>query len=96
MGFYHFYVAPFSGFVGDLPVILAKPQTYMNLSGESVKICFSYSYYHTFKKLVYTMTSGHVRGLMRSFLIFDIVIIVLKRCIVIIKSVVFVIYCVSS
>ncbi|KAF2586422.1 hypothetical protein F2Q70_00036015 [Brassica cretica] len=24
------------GFVGDLPVILAKPQTYMNLSGESV------------------------------------------------------------
>jgi PTH1 family peptidyl-tRNA hydrolase len=30
------------GFVADLPVILAKPQTYMNLSGESV-ICFSYS-----------------------------------------------------
>ncbi|KAF8044614.1 hypothetical protein N665_7465s0002 [Sinapis alba] len=38
------------GFVGDLPVILAKPQTYMNLSGESV-ICFFYSYYHTFKNL---------------------------------------------
>lgn len=25
-----------SGFVGDAPVLLAKPQTYMNLSGESV------------------------------------------------------------
>lgn len=25
-----------SGFVGDIPVFLAKPQTYMNLSGESV------------------------------------------------------------
>ncbi|GAU41626.1 hypothetical protein TSUD_81110 [Trifolium subterraneum] len=24
------------GFVGDVPVFLAKPQTYMNLSGESV------------------------------------------------------------
>lgn len=24
------------GFVGDAPVLLAKPQTYMNLSGESV------------------------------------------------------------
>ena len=25
-----------SGFVGEVPFILAKPQTYMNLSGESV------------------------------------------------------------
>lgn len=25
-----------SGFIGDTPVFLAKPQTYMNLSGESV------------------------------------------------------------
>lgn len=24
------------GFVGEVPVFLAKPQTYMNLSGESV------------------------------------------------------------
>lgn len=26
------------GFVGEVPVLLAKPQTYMNLSGESVSI----------------------------------------------------------
>lgn len=26
----------FLGLVGDVPVFLAKPQTYMNLSGESV------------------------------------------------------------
>ncbi|RYR46805.1 hypothetical protein Ahy_A07g032633 [Arachis hypogaea] len=26
----------FVGFVGNIPVFLAKPQTYMNLSGESV------------------------------------------------------------
>lgn len=25
-----------TGFVGDIPIFLAKPQTYMNLSGESV------------------------------------------------------------
>ena len=41
---YMFYVFSkclhFSGFVDDTPVFLAKPQTYMNLSGESV--CYSY------------------------------------------------------
>lgn len=25
-----------SGFIGDVPVMLAKPQTFMNASGESV------------------------------------------------------------
>ncbi|KAI3424556.1 uncharacterized protein J3R85_010571 [Psidium guajava] len=30
------------GFVGDVPVFLAKPQTYMNLSGESVKLSLEY------------------------------------------------------
>lgn len=26
----------FAGFIGNVPVMLAKPQTFMNLSGESV------------------------------------------------------------
>ncbi|KAK7251596.1 hypothetical protein RIF29_34928 [Crotalaria pallida] len=30
------------GFIGDVPVILAKPQTFMNLSGESVGAIVSY------------------------------------------------------
>ncbi|KAG4398434.1 hypothetical protein GLYMA_08G040400v4 [Glycine max] len=30
------------GFIGDVPVILAKPQTFMNLSGESVGTIVSY------------------------------------------------------
>ncbi|KAL3021906.1 hypothetical protein AAZX31_05G217800 [Glycine max] len=30
------------GFIGDVPVILAKPQTYMNSSGESVGAIVSY------------------------------------------------------
>lgn len=29
---------PIAGFIGDVPVILAKPQTYMNSSGESVSL----------------------------------------------------------
>ena len=27
-----------AGFIGESPVLLAKPQTYMNLSGESVRL----------------------------------------------------------
>jgi len=34
----NFYASWFvAGFVGEVPVFLAKPQTYMNLSGESVR-----------------------------------------------------------
>jgi peptidyl-tRNA hydrolase len=29
-------VFPVAGYIGDVPVILAKPQTFMNLSGESI------------------------------------------------------------
>ncbi|GAU39282.1 hypothetical protein TSUD_72210, partial [Trifolium subterraneum] len=32
----------FSSYIGDVPVILAKPQTFMNLSGESVGAIVSY------------------------------------------------------
>lgn len=32
----NFVLSLLLGFVGDIPVILAKPQTYMNLTGESV------------------------------------------------------------
>ncbi|WJX72415.1 aminoacyl-tRNA hydrolase [Trifolium repens] len=30
------------GYIGDVPVILAKPQTFMNLSGESISAIVSY------------------------------------------------------
>jgi hypothetical protein len=36
-------VFPVAGYIGDVPVILAKPQTFMNLSGESVSIMFGES-----------------------------------------------------
>jgi len=35
--------SPFAGYIGDVPVILAKPQTFMNLSGESVSFLFGES-----------------------------------------------------
>lgn len=34
----HMQGNPITGFVGEVPVFLAKPQTYMNLSGESVRV----------------------------------------------------------
>jgi peptidyl-tRNA hydrolase len=36
-------VFPVAGYIGDVPVILAKPQTFMNLSGESVSFLFGES-----------------------------------------------------
>lgn len=44
-----------SGFVGEAPFLLAKPQTYMNLSGESV------SGYHSLKCTSYS------RGLLLNY-----------------------------
>ncbi|XP_040873879.1 peptidyl-tRNA hydrolase, chloroplastic isoform X2 [Glycine max] len=47
------------GFIGDVPVILAKPQTFMNLSGESVGTIVSYYKIPVKQVLVLLPKGGH-------------------------------------
>ncbi|GFP93231.1 peptidyl-tRNA hydrolase mitochondrial [Phtheirospermum japonicum] len=39
---FKFFMFSFIGFIGDVPIMLAKPQTFMNASGESVGAIVSY------------------------------------------------------